>query len=315
MKSFPILFASLLLAATATHAEWPEQPIKIVVPFAPGASTDIVIRQVAPKVSEILKTPVVIENRGGAGGLIGEEAVHNAPPDGYTLLAATTSYTALPALNAKMPFDTQKDFAPISLVADMPGIIVVPAASPVNNFKEFLDYSKTKKLNYGSAGSGTFPHLGMELLIDRTKTPMVHVPYKGAAPALTDTVGGTLDVKLDAYVSAGPYITAKRLKALAVTSSKRIPELPDVPTVAESGFPGYEVTYWIGVVSRAGVPQAVREKLEKAFVAAMTPENRAALQKLGVRPLGQGAKEEEELINRELAQWKKLIAAANIKAD
>jgi tripartite-type tricarboxylate transporter receptor subunit TctC len=309
------LAASFLMVAMGSRAEWPEQPIKIIVPFAPGASTDIVIRQVAPKVSEILKTPVVIENRGGAGGLIGSEAVISAPADGYTLLAATTSYTALPALNAKMPFDTQKDFAPIALVADMPGIIVVPAKSPANTFKEFMAYAKTKNLNYGSAGAGTFPHLGMELLLDRAKLPMVHVPYKGAAPALTDTVAGHLDVKLDAYVSAGPYITDKRLKALAVTSRTRIPELPDVPTVAESGFPGYEVTYWIGIVSRSGVPAAVRAKLERAFVQAMTPENRAALQKLGVRPLGEGAKEEEALINRELVQWKQLIKAANIKAD
>ena len=315
MKISKWLVAFALLAATGSWAEWPEQPIKIVVPFAPGASTDIVIRQIAPKVSEILKQPVVIENRGGAGGLIGSEAVVAAPADGYTLLAATTSYTALPALKAKMPFDTQKDFAPIALVADMPGIIVVPPKLPVNNFKEFLDYAKKNKLNYGSAGAGTFPHLGMELLIDRAKIPMVHVPYKGAAPALTDTVAGHLDVKLDAYVSAGQHIAEKRLKALAVTSRTRIPELPDVPTVAESGFPGYEVTYWIGIVSRSGVPAAVRAKLEKAFVEAMTPENRAALQKLGVRPLGEGSKEVDALINRELVQWRKLISAANIKAD
>src|SRR3954471_7928361 len=144
------LAASLLVVATGSRAEWPEQPIKIIVPFAPGASTDIVIRQVAPKVSEILKQSVVIENRGGAGGLIGSEAVIAAPADGYTLLAATTSYTALPALTAKMPFDTQKDFAPIGLVADMPGIIVVPAKSPANTFKEFLEYAKKNKLNYGS---------------------------------------------------------------------------------------------------------------------------------------------------------------------
>ena len=315
MKSSKWLVTLALLAMTGARAEWPEQPVKIVVPFAPGASTDIVIRQIAPKLSEILKQPVIIENRGGAGGLIGSEAVIAAPADGYTLLAATTSYTALPALTAKMPFDTQKDFAPIALVADMPGIIVVPPKLPVNTFKEFLEYAKKNKLNYGSAGAGTFPHLGMELLIDRAKIPMVHVPYKGAAPALTDTVAGHLDVKLDAYVSAGPYIGDKRLKALAVTSRSRIPELPDVPTVAESGFPGYEVTYWIGIVSRAGVPAAVRAKLEKALVAAMTPENRAALQKLGVRPLGEGSKDLEGLINRELVQWRRLISAANIKAD
>jgi tripartite-type tricarboxylate transporter receptor subunit TctC len=153
-----------------------------------------------------------------------------------------------------MPFDTQKDFAPIALVADMPGIIVVPAKSPVNTFKEFLDYAKTKTLNYGSAGSGTFPHLGMELLIDRAKVPMVTSRTRGGAGTHRHRAAH-LDVKLDAYVSAGQYIIAKRLKAIAVTSSKRIPELPDVPTVAESGFPGYEVTYWIGIVSRAGCPR------------------------------------------------------------
>ena len=307
--------ACVMFVATAVRAEWPEAPVKVVVPFAPGASTDIVMRQVAPRVGALLGQTVVVENLGGAGGLIGARAVHAAPTDGYTLLVATTSHTALPALNAKMPFDTQKDFAPVSLIADMPGIIVVPPSLPVNSFREFLDFAKTKKLNYGTAGAGTFPHLGMELLIDRAKVPMVHVPYKGAAPALTDTVAGHLDVKLDAYVSAGQYIRDKRLKALAVTSRSRIPELPQVPTVAESGFPGYEVTYWIGIVSRAGVPAAARAKLEKAFVEAMTAENSAALQKLGVRPLGEGSKVLDALIERELVQWRKLIAAANIKAD
>lgn len=303
------------LVTPVAMADWPQAPVKIVVPFAPGASTDVVARRIAPKMSELLGQPVLIDNRGGAGGLIGAQAVASAPPDGYTLLVATTSHTAQPSLVKKMPFDTQKDFASIALIADMPGIIVVHPSMPVNSFREFLDYAKPRKLNYGTAGSGTFPHLGMELLINRAKTPMVHVPYKGAAPALTDLVAGHLDVKLDAFVSAGRHIADGRLKALAVTSATRIPELPNVPTVAESGFPGYEVNYWIGIVSPAAVPAQARTRLEKAFIEAMTEENRAVLTKSGVRPLGQGSHVLDALIKRELLQWHDLIREANITAN
>lgn len=304
--------AFVLVAPARAPAQDLTGPVRIIVPFAPGASTDIVARRIAPRLSELLGQAVVVENRGGAGGLIGAQAAAAAPADGRTLFVATTSHTALPALHESMPYDTLKDFAPVALLADMPGIIVINPRLPAKTFPEFLALAKKQTLTFGTAGAGTFPHLGIELLKARAGVPMTHVSYRGAAPALTDTVSGQVDVKLDAFVTAGGHIKVGRLRAVAVTSAARIPELPDVPTVAEHGFPGYEVNYWIGIVTRAGLPEAVRLKLEKAFVEAMNEENRQALAKSGVRPLGQDSKAVDALIQRELAQWQKLAKDANI---
>jgi tripartite-type tricarboxylate transporter receptor subunit TctC len=308
--------AFLLLAALLpARADWPTGPVRIIVPFAPGASTDIVARRLAPRLGELLGQPVVIENRGGAGGLIGAQAAIAAAPDGHTLFVATTSHSALPALHDKMPYDTLKDFVSVALLADMPGIIVINPKLPVRTFPEFLDYAKKNTLTFGTAGPGTFPHLGIELLKSRAKIPMTHVSYRGAAPALADTVAGHVDVKLDAYVTASGHIAAGRLRAVAVTSLTRIPELPDLPAAAEFGLPGYEVNYWIGIVTRAGLPEAARAKLEKAFIESMTEENRAALAKSGVRPLGQSSKELDALIQREFTQWRDLVKQAGLTVN
>lgn len=292
-----------------------KDPVRIIVPFAAGASTDIVTRQIAPKVGELLNETVIVENQGGAGGVIGTRMAATAPADGNTLLVATTSHTAQPALQEKLPYDTLKDFVSIALIADMPGIIVANPALPVKSLPELLEYAKSHTVTFGTAGSGTFPHLGIELLKSRAKVPMVHVPYRGAAPALSDTVAGHVDVKLDAYISAGQHIAAGRLRALAVTSTQRLPELPDVPTVAELGFPGYEVTYWIGIVARAGITSERRDILERAFIESLTPENREALIKKGTRPLGLNGKELQGLIEREVAQWRDLITSLGIKPN
>jgi tripartite-type tricarboxylate transporter receptor subunit TctC len=312
-----LLIASAMLATSGgvQAAEWPNGPIRIVVPFAPGASTDIVARQIAPKLGALLGTSVVIDNRGGAGGMIGAQAVATAVPDGLTLLVATTSHSAMPALHDKLPYDTLKDFSPIALIADMPGIIVVHPSLPVKTFLELLSYAKAHPLAFGTAGAGTFPHLGIELLKSRAHIPMTHVPYKGAALALSDTLAGHVQVKLDAYISAAQHIAEGRLRALAVTSTERLPELPDIPTVAESGFPGYEATYWIGIVAPASVPADIRARLEKAFLDALTPENREALAKKGTRTLAQSSKELQALIERELVQWRDLVKSANITAN
>jgi tripartite-type tricarboxylate transporter receptor subunit TctC len=293
-------------------AEWPTSPIHLIVPFTPGASTDVVVRAIAPKLSELLATPVVVDNRGGAGGLIATETVAKANADGYTLLVVTTSFAALPAITDKPPYDALKDFAPIALVADLPGVLVINPAIPVKTFTGFLSYAKTHTLTYGSAGVGTFPHLGVELLKSRAGIPLMHVPYKGATQALTDVIAGHVDLKLDAYVSANAYIREGSLRPLAVTSLTRLPELPDVPTVAEAGFPGFEATYWIGVVAPAAVPEPVRDKLERAVIAALTAENRAFLMKTGIRPLGQGHDILHDLIARESDQWRALAQASDL---
>ena len=310
-----MIVGTLLALAPAAQAQAPAGPVHVVVPFAPGASTDIVLRRIAPKLSELLGRSVVIDNRGGAGGLVAAESVLHAPADGTALLVATTSYSALPALQIKMPYDTLADFAPLALLADMPGVLVVNPGMPVRTLGEFLAYAKTHDVYYGSAGPGTFPHLGMALLASRAGVTLNHVPYKGAAPALLDVMAGQLQAKLDSYVTSGPQLAAGKLRALAVSSLTRIPELPDVPTVAESGFPGYEVNYWIGVMAPAKVPDGVRATLERALMASLTPENRAALQDGGVRPLGQDSRALDALIRRELVQWQELVTQAHITVN
>jgi tripartite-type tricarboxylate transporter receptor subunit TctC len=301
-----VVASFLATVSIALSGEWPAAPIHVVVPFTPGASTDVVVRLIAPKVSEFLGESVVVENRSGAGGLIATEAVAGAKPDGYTLLAVTTSFAAQPAIMDSVPYDAVRDFAPIALLADLPGVLVVNPTVPVKNFAEFLDYARSHRLTYGSAGIGTFPHLGVELLKSRAGISLAHVPYRGAAQALADVIAGHVDLKLDAYVSASAHIADGSLRALAVSSLTRLPELPDIPTVAESGFPGFEVTYWIGIVAPATVPESIRARLERAFVQSMTPEIRASLVKDGVRPVGQGRDALYSLIGREVEQWRKL---------
>lgn len=302
----------LLTLSVARAGDWPNSPIHIIVPFTPGASTDVVIRTVAPKFSELIGAAAVVENRAGAGGLIATESVATANPDGYTVLVVTTSFAAQPAIIGRLPYDTAHDFAPIALLADLPGVLVINPKVPIKTFSEFLPYAKSHRLTYGSAGIGTFPHLGMELLKSRAGIPMTHVPYKGASQALADVIGGQIDVKLDAYVSSAGHLADGTLRALAVTSLTRLPELPDVPTIAESGFPGFEVTYWIGIVVPAAVPESVRTRLQEAFISSLTPENKALLAKQGVRVVGGGQNALQSLINRELAQWQKLAAETDL---
>jgi len=312
LSALLLCIALTLAAIDAKAADWPSSPIHIILPFTPGASTDVVVRTVAPKFSELIGAPAVIENRGGAGGLIATESVATAKPDGYTLLVVTTSFAAQPAIMGKLPYDTAHDFAPVALIADLPGVLVINSKLPIKSFAEFLDYAKTHRLTYGSAGVGTFPHLGMELLKSRAGIPMTHVPYKGAAQALADVIGGQIDVKLDAYVSSAGHLADGTLRAIAVSSLTRLPELPDVPTIAESGFPGFEVTYWIGVAAPAGVPEPIRTQLERAFIASLTAENKASLAKQGVRAVGQGHDALQSLIARELAQWQKLAGETDL---
>ncbi|ANN76343.1 Bug family tripartite tricarboxylate transporter substrate binding protein [Bordetella flabilis] len=308
-----LMLAALALCASAQAGTFPDHPIRLVVPFSPGGSTDLVGRLVATKVSQILGQPVIVENRAGAGGVIGSDNVVKSPADGYSLLMATTSHTANPSIYKKLPYDTRKDFVSIALIGDMPGLLVAHPSMPPNDFKEFIEYAKSHRLSYGSAGSGTFPHLSMELLKAAAGLDMTHIPYKGAAPALTDLVGGVYQVKIDAYITAANFVKAGKLKLYAVTSLQRMPQLPDIPTVAESGYPGYESTYWIGIVAPAGVPADVRQKLEQAFVAAVHDGGVAAkLQDSGTRPIGGTAADLDTLMNREFQQWPGIIEKAGI---
>ncbi|WP_188409970.1 Bug family tripartite tricarboxylate transporter substrate binding protein [Agaricicola taiwanensis] len=310
-----LLTGALIAGATPARAEFPEGPIRLIVPFAPGGTTDVVARRIAPKVGELLGQSVIIDNRGGGGGSIAAQATATAEPDGYTLMMTTTSHTANPSVQMNLPYDTLKDFVSVALVADQPGVIVVHPSVPVNSFKELMEYAKTHKLTYATAGPGTFPHLGIELLKSRAGVDMSAIPYKGAGPAMTDLLAGHVKLKLDAYITAYSHVKAGKLKLLAVSSPERIPQLPDTPTVAELGYPGYEVSFWMGIVGPTGIPEPVRAKLEKAFTDALTPEIRAVLEKDGVRPIGGSGKDLDALIQREIPQWAKLVKDANITAN
>ncbi len=313
-----LMAAALLGGASLAHAVFPERPVKIVVPFPPGGTTDVVARVIAPKVSAILGQQIVIENKGGAGGTIATEAVAKSAPDGYTLLMPTNSHTANPAIYKSLPFDTAKDFVSIALIADTPGLLVVHPSVQANNLKEFIALAKKSKppLTFGTAGAGTFPHLTTELFMARTGIEMTHIPYKGAGPAMVDLLAGVYQLKCDALPTAGGYVKAGKLKLFAVTSLERMPQIPDVPTVAESGYPGFESAFWMGFLAPAGTPKDVVSKLEHAFNGAMRDkEITDKLMAMGVQVLAKPASALDALIARELKQWPPIVKKAGISAN
>ena len=299
-------------------AEYPDRAIKLVIPFPPGGTVDVVARVVAAKAADLLKVPLVMDNRPGAGGSIATEAVAKAAPDGYTLLYTTPSHTINPALYKKLPFDTEKDLVPVALVAAAPELLVAHPSVPFNTFAEFLAYAKANpgRLNYSHAGNGTLPHVTMEMLLRRAHVQVMPVAYKGAAPAMNDLLAGVVQLKLDTYATSGQMLAAKRLKVLAVASKSRLSQLPDVPTVAESGLPGYEGSLWMGVLAPAGTPPAFVERLSRAFVAAVqAPEVRARLNRDGVEVIGSDGPTFGAKIHMELGQWRDLVREAKITIE
>jgi len=299
-------------------AEYPDRAIKLVIPFPPGGTVDVVARVVAAKAADLLKVPLVMDNRPGAGGSIATEAVAKAAPDGYTLLYTTPSHTINPALYKKLPFDTEKDLVPVALVAAAPELLVAHPSVPFNTFAEFLAYAKANpgRLNYSHAGNGTLPHVTMEMLLRRAHVQVMPVAYKGAAPAMNDLLAGVVQLKLDTYATSGQMLAAKRLKVLAVASKSRLSQLPDVPTVAESGLPGYEGSLWMGILAPAGTPPAIVERLSRAFVAAVqAPEVRARLNRDGVEVIGSDGPTFGAKIHMELGQWRDLVREAKITIE
>ncbi len=312
------LVATFASAACVAHAAFPEKPIRLVIPFAAGGSTDVVARRFAPKLAEILGQPVVVDNRGGAGGTLASEIVAKAPADGYTLLMTTNSHTANPSIYSKLPYNTQTDFVSVAMVADSPGLLVASTKFAPNNFKEFIDFTRNAKtpVNYGTAGGGTFPHLTMELLKARANLDMVHVPYKGAGPAMSDLLAGVYEVKVDALATAGAHVKAGKIKLYAVTSKERMPQIPDVPTIAELGFPGFESTFWMAILAPAGTPKEAVSTLEQAIIKALNDkEVTERLTADGVRVIAKPGSAATELIERELKQWPPIVKKANIRAD
>src|SRR5262252_692606 len=262
----------LLLAAHASAAaDYPEKPIRLLLPFPPGGAVDHVARLVTARMTEELGRPFVIENKAGAGGVIATDATAKAAPDGYTLLLTTPNHTINAAIHPKLPYDTERDLVPIAIVAEVPELLVSHPAAPFDSFKAFVEYAKKNpgKLNYASAGNGTLPHVTMELLLRRLGIQVAHIPYRGAAPAMTDLLAGQVQLKMDTYATAAQHVAAGKLRALAYASLKRSAQMPNVPTVAELGLDGYEGILWMGLVAPAGTPQPIIDKLAAATARAV----------------------------------------------
>ncbi len=314
------------LVAPAVHAQgaappagaYPTKPITMVVPFPPGGPTDLVARVLAQKIGEQMGQSVLVDNRGGANGNIGAAFVAKALADGYTILYNTSSITLSPSLYKNVPYDVSKDFLPVASVAVVPLGLVVNPSVPANTVAEFVAYAKANpgKLSYGSAGNGNVTHLGAFQFVQANGLEATHVPYKGSAPADVDLVGGQIQFMTDTVNSVMPFVRDKRLKMLAVTTGKRMALFPDVPTLAESGMPGFEVGAWQGVMVPAGTPGAVVTRLNAEIVAALaTPAVRERLALQGAEPLGSTPAEYGAYVQKELRRWAGVVKATGVTLD
>jgi len=294
-------------------------PIRLVVPFAAGGPTDIAARVIAPFLSQAYKRPFIVENKLGATGAIGTEQVAKSAPDGATILFGTSSIMAAsPALSTKLPYDSVKDFAPVSLVAIIENVLVVHPSVPVNNVQEFIAYAKANpdKLAYGSSGIGSTYHLGAELFRNQTGISYIHVPYKGQAPAAQDLFAGQIQVMFDAMNSALPNIKSGKVKALGVASLKRSPDLPALPTIAEQGVPGYETNIWLALFVPAATPTPVIERLHAELGRVMAlPEVRERLAVLGMQPVTSTPAELAVHLRSDIAKWSKVVRDGGIKLE
>ncbi|MDO8876084.1 MAG: tripartite tricarboxylate transporter substrate binding protein [Pseudolabrys sp.] len=311
--------ALAFVSAPAQAQDYPNKPIHFIVPAAAGGPTDVTTRLLAQKMSETLGQPVVVEARPGGGGNIGADVVARAAPDGYTILMATIGTHAInQTLYKKLSFDPIKDFTPISLVVQYPLLLVVNPSVPAKSVKELIDYAKANpgKLNRAHGGSGTSMHLSGELFVHQAGIDMPQVPYKGSAPALTDMIGNHVQVMFDSMITALPQVKAGKLRALAVTGAQRSPVVPDVPTVAEAGLPGYSATGWIGVVGPAKLPPAIANKLQGAIAKALAdPEVRKTLINQAAEPIASTPAEFAKFIDGETAKWAIAVRGANLSIE
>jgi tripartite-type tricarboxylate transporter receptor subunit TctC len=318
MRTILIALAAFCVCASSFAQDYPTRPVHLVVPYTPGTGADILARLVGPKLGERWKIGVVTENKPGATGNIGTEFVAKAPPDGHTLLFVATSFGTSPALHRNLPFDPVKSFAPIALVATSGLVIVTNPQVPVRSMKEFVELIKRQpgKLHYSSPGSGGPQHLAMELIKLETGIDIVHVPYKGAAGALADVVGGHVHATIAAVQTAYPQVQAGKLRALALMSAERSPAYPDVPTMKEQGLSELEVETWYGAFAPAGTPAAVITKINSEINATLKdPQIREALERQGMTAVGGPPERLGELVKKELPRWNRVVSAAGIKAD
>ena len=312
-----LALGAIVLPAQAQD-KWPSKPITYVVPFPAGGTTDILARLIGQKLGPALGTTVIIDNRPGAGGNIGSEMVSRAAPDGYTIMGGTISSHSINASLYKLSYDPLKSFAPITLIGTNANVLVVNPSSPFKSVKELVAAARAKpgSLSFASAGNGTSQHLSAELFKTMTGIDMVHIPYKGSAPAIQDVIGGQVPLMFDTTVVAGPFIQSGKVRALAVTSAKRVASMPDVPTMAEAGVPGYEVVSWQAMFAPAGTPPAIVQRLQAEVAAILKqPDVQERLAKLGVEPSGMPPQQLAEFQAAEIAKWAKVVKAANVKVD
>ncbi|NDY83351.1 tripartite tricarboxylate transporter substrate binding protein [Orrella sp. NBD-18] len=315
------VFFMMLFGVQAVQAEsaaqYPSKPITIVVPFTSGGTTDILARLIGQRLSDRWKVPVVVDNKPGAGGNIGSAQVARSEPDGYTLVMGTIGTHAInPSMYSNMRYDVVKDFSPITRAAMVPNVLVVNATAPFNSVKELIAYAKANpgKLTFGSSGHGTTLQMSGELLKVISQVDLVHVPYKGSSPAIADLLGSQISMIFDNLPSALPHIKAGKLKALAVTSSQRVPQLPNVPTMVEAGVPGYDVMSWFGLLAPANTPKPIIDKLNQAIVEILkTPDVQQQIEAQGAIPTPETPAQFAAFIRNEIEKWNKVVQTAKLK--
>ncbi|MEY4598326.1 MAG: hypothetical protein RLZZ445_1123 [Pseudomonadota bacterium] len=314
-----LLLGTALIAPLSSGAQqYPSKAIRFVVPFAPGGGTDIIGRIMAQGLNDVLGQPVVVDNRGGAGSTLGTEIVAKSPADGYTILFGNISLAFNATLYTKLRYDTLRDLAPVSLSAVQPNILVIHPSLPAKNLKEFIELVRASpgKYNYASAGTGAGTHLAAELLKLQTKIDIVHVPYKGTGPALSDLLGGQINMMVSTFASALPHVRSGRMRALGVTTAKRSPAAPDVPTLIEGGVAGYDYSTWYGLLAPASTPKAVIEKLHAANRTVLARDDiKQKLESQGVDPVTNTPAEFSAYLKSETEKWGKVVKATGAKAE
>jgi tripartite-type tricarboxylate transporter receptor subunit TctC len=303
-----------LVASAAVAQDYPIRPIRIIVPTGAGGITDILARIVGNKISERLGQAVVIDNRPGAGGIIGTQAVAQAQPDGYTLLMVFPSHAANPALYAKLPYDSERDFAPITMVTKVSEILLVPPSLPAQSVRELIALAQHTPLNYASVGVGSLAHLSAEMFRISAGIPLTHIPYRGVPQAQTALISGEVSMFFDTPITALPQVKAGTLRALGITTKQRSPAAPDIPTIEEAGVPGYEVTGWNGILAPANTPRAIIDRLNAAIVNALKqPDVSQRLIEQGLESVGNSPDEFARLMHADIEKWIRVAREAGIK--
>ena len=317
MRILAVVFSALCLMNLAA-AEYPDRPIRLIVSYPPGGGTDVTARQIVPMLSERLGKQVVIDNRSGAGSTLGTNIVAKATPDGYTLLMSDTTFGIVPGLYPKLPYDALRDFAPITQVTSVPVALVVHPSVAANSIKELVALAKAKPgaLNFGSGGVGTPVHMAGELLMIQAQIKMLHIPYKGAGPAFADLLGGQFQLMFPTLQSVVPHVKSGRVRLIAMTTEKRSPAFPDVPTVVESGIPGVIAVAWFGIHAPARTPKAIIARLhDEAVKVVREPSIRDRFLADGADPVGSTPDEFQKFVANEIAKWTKVVKASGIKVE